>query len=98
MQSSIDAVDDIIDKAIENKPYQAAHTINDGSDDTSTEHHEDAVFSGSCHHSSPNDENMNAVVPRRGDLVAIFWPDDNSHYAGTVRTLHRDGLVSFVLV
>ena len=65
-------------------------------DDTSTEQHEDADFSGSGHHPSPNNENSSAEVLKRGELVIAFWSDDNSNYAGTVRTLHRDGCVTIL--
>ena len=55
VQSAIYAVDDSIDDAIESNQSLAVHTISDDSDDSSTEHHEDADFSGSGHHSSPTD-------------------------------------------
>ena len=69
VQSAIDSVDDSIDNAIEKHPSQAVHTISDHSDDTLTEHHEYAIFPGSSHHSSPTDENVNAVALRRGERV-----------------------------
>ena len=66
-------------------PSQKVHAVSDDRDHTSTEYHEYSEFSGSGHHSSPADENLNTVAFRRGESVSIFWPDGNAHYSGTVQ-------------
>lgn len=56
-------------------------------------HHEDADFSYLNEKIISNEDQTSKRV-NRGDQVLVLWPEDNSHYPGTVKHLHRDGQVT----
>lgn len=53
-------------------------------------HHEDASFSNVNEKMSSNKDQLSTTV-NRGDRVLVIWSDDETHYPGTMKHLHRDG-------
>ena len=92
VQVAIDKVDEVIECVAEKLD------VDDVADNETSEvlvTNEDADFSGSsksavaglCYSSQPHRFNL-------GERLMVYWPDDDTNYAGTVKNLHRDGSVT----
>lgn len=95
VQNAIDAVDDAIENVISiTKEDADSSACDDGSNSTpAVATCLDADFSDEIT-GAVSSRNPEASTVKRGDRVTVYWPLDKENYAGTVKTLHRDGCVT----
>ena len=102
VQKEIKNVDDAIDDIVPNDVETSAKSLHkdDNKDDASDSagvprNHEDAEFSECGEYvPQPSASTLHATPLsniRRGERVMVYWPDDDTHYAGTTKHLHREG-------